>query len=411
MKRSKVLTVIISLIIFQNTFSQSDYRKGFVITTNKDTIKGLIDFRDGYINNQLCRFKKEGNLEITNYSPEQISAYGFIDDRFYESKIDPDSTSIDKHVFFEVLVKGKASLYRLNGGLYIDKDDSKTYKLSNESVGEIEENNKTYIKKSNRYIGVLKLLLSDCFKIKHKIDNLGLTERALTKIVEKYNSCVGQSSITYKETVNWARFHYGLVFGMNSSVINFEKEFQIGDHLSSGFDRVNSIMPGVSMEVLFPRFSERVSFHLDVFYLTAKYVAFNTIETTTPTSFANDVTIELEQLKIPFGIRYTFPERSFTPFFNLGVSYTYHLNESSTWIQEVERDKIVNTFIYSRALELQGSQTGLWIGIGLKKTIVNKLQGFVEIRYEQTSNFALNTQGAIFNHDIKNTQLLIGISF
>jgi hypothetical protein len=411
MKKSKILTLIIAFIFFQNLFSQSDYREGFIITTTQDTIKGLIDFRDGYKNNESCMFKKEEKEDFIIYSPEQISAYGFIDDRFYESKIEPDSTNINKPQFFEVLVKGKASLYRLRGGLYINKDNGKIYKLSNESVGEIKENGKVYDKKSNRYIGILKLLLSDCSDIKLKFDNLSLTERALTKIVGKYNNCLGQSGITYKKSVNWVSFHYGLIFGLNSSVINFEKEFQIGDHLSSGFDRVNSIMPGVSMEVLFPRFSERVSFHLDVFYLTAKYVAFNTIETTTPTSFANDVTIELEQLKIPFGIRYTFPERSFTPFFNLGVSYTYHLKESSSWIQQVERDNIVNTFIYSRALELQGSQTGLWIGIGLKKTIVNKLQGFVEIRYEQTSNFALNTQGAIFNHDIKNTQLLIGISF
>jgi len=411
MKKSKILVLIIAFIFFQNIFSQSDYRKGFIITTSKDTINGLIDFRDGYKNNESCVFKKDVREDYTTYNPNQILAYGFVNDRFYESKIEPDSTNTEKRIFFEVLVKGKASLYRLRGGLYIDKDDSETYMLSNESVGEIKENGKVYDKKSNRYIGILKLLLSDCSELSNKIDNLSLTERSLTRIVGKYNSCVGQSSITFKESVNWVRFHYGLVFGMNSSVINFEKEFQIGDHLSSGFDRVNSIMPGVSIEVLFPRFSERVSFHLNAFYLTAKYVAFNTVETTTPTSYANDVTIELEQIKIPFGIRYTFPERSFTPFFNLGVSYTHHLEESSSWIQEVERDKIIKTFIKPGALELQGSQTGLWIGVGLKKTIVKKLQGFVEIRYEQTSKFALNTQGAIFDHNIKNTQLLIGISF
>jgi hypothetical protein len=71
-------------------------------------------------------------------------------------------------------------------------------------------------------------------------------------------------------------------------------------------------MIGISLDVLSPRFSERISLHGDFLYLTSKYYNYSLFDN--GFSAKRDyVTIELQQFKIPIGFRYTFPKRNFTP--------------------------------------------------------------------------------------------------
>ena len=98
----------------------------------------------------------------------------------------------------------------------------------------------------------------------------------------------------------------------------------------------------------------------------------------------NYVTFELQQLKIPFGIRYTLPERKLTPYLNAGVSATFHLSASSEWIQEVEwNTNVLNTYDKPQC-EMKDRQLGLWGGLGILKDVSRKLQAGVELRYEKT---------------------------
>jgi hypothetical protein len=459
MEKRKILVLIITFIFFQNIFSQSDYRKGFIITKENDTINGFIDYREGDKNYTSFNFRTSEKLNHTTYNSKQVKAYGFVNDKFYESKIIPSSTKTtenafyeelvkekasinnlkdgfyvnedDKKIykipnelkeianstkkieyaFFEVLVRGKASLYKFKDAYYVEKDDNKMYKLSNEIKGEIHENGRIYQIKSNRYIGILLFLFSDCSEIKKKINNLELRERSLTNIVEQYNNCVGSPSISYKESKPWFKTHFGLILGASSSKLNFYSDYKEVEYLTKGFDGSNSIMPGLYFDFLSPRIHERVAFHISIFYLSSKFVSFSTVESIS-SIYRNDVTIELDQLKFPMGIKYTFLEKNFAPYFNLGFSYTYFLKASSLWIQERERNNIVTTFI-NNDLNIGNSHIGFWGGVGFKKSIVNGLNGFLEIRYERTTGdftFPISIVKRIEN-SIVNFQLLVGISF
>jgi len=401
-----ILFVFIIFTFFQNIFSQTDFRKGFIISNKNDTINGFIDYREGAKKYKICDFKEYENQNVISYEPNQIKGYRYLNDKNFVSKVFVKNDQSKKKVFFEVLVKGKVTLYKYQGVFYVQKNDDKYQKLTNDKV-KVVLDNKEYIKHSNRYIAVLSYLLADCPGIKEKIKVIEIGERELTELIELYNICIDDSSISFKEKKSWFKVHMGLSLGMSTSKINFSSDQQgLIEYLTSDFDRANSIMPGLNFDFLSPRINERIAFHVGIFYLTSTYKSYSVLESN-HVIVRNDVLIDLKQLKIPLGFRYTFPERNFTPYFNIGFSNTLHLDSSSSWIMERERNNVVETF-EGEALDIGKDQIGFWGGIGVKKSISNKLSGFLELRYEQTTGVAINS---FVQDNVINFQFLIGLSY
>ena len=194
--------------------------------------------------------------------------------------------------------------------------------------------------------------------------------------------------------------------GLNISQLNFNANPGY-EHLAGDFEVSKSPIIGVSLDMLSPRLSERISFHGNLLYLTSKYYNY-TLYNNSSAVERNYVTIELQQLKIPIGIRYTFPKREFTPYFNAGISSTIHLSSNSNWVQEVESNSVVDTN-ENEALAIKNKQFGLWGGCGVIKSVNNKLNVFLELRYEQTDGIAPFSVTQGLNSKISNFQILIGI--
>jgi hypothetical protein len=64
MKNIKPTFLCFGLLIAINSFSQSDYRKGFIITNKQDTIYGLIDYVSPSSNAQTCFFKRSESAVV-----------------------------------------------------------------------------------------------------------------------------------------------------------------------------------------------------------------------------------------------------------------------------------------------------------------------------------------------------------
>jgi hypothetical protein len=227
-------------------------------------------------------------------------------------------------------------------------------------------------------------------------------------LVEDYNRCRGEPSTTFKAKKPWTKAIVGVIGGLNVSQLEFKPNVGF-EHLTGSFEISKSPMVGISLDILSPRFSERFSFHGNAFYFTSKYYSYTLISSDASTK-RNYVTIELQQIKIPIVFRYTFPERNFTPYFNIGISSTVHLNSSSDWIQEVESNNVVETF-KNEALSIKKNQLGIWGGLGVIRSINNNLNVFVELRYEQTDGVSQNSiqPHADLQSAIANFQVLIGI--
>ena len=100
----------------------------------------------------------------------------------------------------------------------------------------------------------------------------------------------------------------------------------IYDYLDGSFDGSSTLIIGLSLNAFAPGVSKRFSVQGEVLYSKSNYENIASNDNGTKTSH---VTIDLEQLKIPLGLRYTFPEKKITPYMNFGMSPTFNLSSSS----------------------------------------------------------------------------------
>jgi hypothetical protein len=310
-------------------------------------------------------------------------------------------------VFLELLVRGRASLYRLGSTFFIEKDSSGLQHLKNE-IKEVSVGGKTALQETHQYVGTLNMLLFDCPEVSQLVRDTQLNEKALTMLITDYNRCKGQVNIVYKAKKPWTKLVVGVTAGLNISRLNVNPSIEYPP-LQNNFSDYKSAITGISFDVFSPRINERLSLHADVFYVRSKYYQYDRYQPYV-TIERDYVTVDLQQIKIPIGIRYTFPTSGFSPYFNIGVSSTFNFRWRSQWIQEIESIYTVETFT-NNPLIIPKQQFGIWGSCGVVKSITNKLNAFVELRYEQTNGIS---HGASDTHlefisKITNIQLLIGI--
>lgn len=404
----KVILLTISFFVAELAFSQTDFRKGYLITNDRDTLFGMVDYREGNRSYYTCDFRNSKDGNAVSYEPADISGYGFENDKFFQSKEVKLKERPSSIVFLEAIVKSDlVSLYEYESTYFIEKEKSGAMPLINETE-EVTINGQKALKNSNQHVATLSMLLFDCPEIRGRIQNARLTEKYLSRLVEDYNRFKGKSSTTYKAQKSWARATIGLTTGLNISQLSF-KHYVGYEYLTGDFEVSNSPIFGISLNLASPRISERISFRSDVLYLESDYYKYS--ESTFSTSIKrNYVTIELQSLKIPIGFQYTFPNKKFTPYLNVGISGTKHLSSDSEWIQEVEGIGGKESFT-AEALEIKKGQLGIWGGFGITTSISKKLNTFLELRYEHTdgvSQSVIHGQKAL-QSDITNIQLFIGI--
>lgn len=405
---NKVYFIALFMIVsIHDISSQSQYRKGYVVKNSGDTITGFIGYREGDRNYKVCDYRKTKDQKSVEFLPNEILSYGIDDDaQFITNEILLNDTK--EKVFFEVLVKGKISLYKYFYRFFVTKNDNEFHELENKKT-EVSVDGKNYVKKSKRYVGTLSYMMTDCNGVRNDIEKALVRERELTELVEKYNDCTNQTSVSFKSKRPWFEFHFGGTLGFNASRL----ELQSGYLPESEFDPAYSIMPGINFDFLSPRINERMSFHTGLFYLATNYTSYSEIIYYENFVNRNDLTIDSKQLKLPIGIRYTFPVKKYTPYLNIGISYTFNLESSVIWVLERERNGVVETIESESSSNANNSHIGYWGGIGIKRPVSSKLMGFLEIRFEKTnglSEFDPSSFG-VFHEDNKNIQLLIGISY
>jgi hypothetical protein len=406
---SRLLLIILVASIATVGFSQTDFRKGYIITNSLDTLFGLVDYREGAKAYRSCDFKEGKGQDIITYSPAEIIGYGFINNKFFESGEILAVNRILKSVFLEVIVKGEVSLYRYEGTYYVEKkDDEILQPLYNKQTVEFVDGRRV-LKSSNRHISTLNIMLFDCIEMRPRLQRVKLMERDLANLIEEYNRCKGSPVIVYKARKPWVKSTFGVVGGVQASSLEFNTEASGHDHLVGSFHGSKSPVAGLSVTVSSPRLSERLAFHGDLIYLSSRYYHFSLFENNLSIK-RNYVTIEIEQLKVPISARYTFPERKFTPYFDLGISSTFHLAARSTWVQEVESNQVVETF-RNEALSISDNQFGVWGSFGVSKSLyLGRISTFIELRYEQTDGISQKYVGSQsrVNSTIQNYQVIFG---
>ena len=129
--------LFLGLLIFASTqvFSQKNYKKGFIVNHENDTIHGLINHVGQLAHAKKCNFKKTPESKPVIYTPKDINAYRFQNGKLYVAKKVTIEDQEEVHKFFEYMVDGIVDMYffRDKDGehYFVDKGDGKLIPLKN----------------------------------------------------------------------------------------------------------------------------------------------------------------------------------------------------------------------------------------------------------------------------------------
>lgn len=384
MNKKIELTLIILLIMIGNSFGQKDFRNGFIITLEHDTIKGQLDYRSNSKNYKSCIFKSE--YVEKEYYPTQILGFGYVNDKYFTSQITPNS-------FVEVLVTGRMSLYK-SIDKYLIKKGTAFYDLKNLITEQADIDGKIGTNKDYRWRGLLTYLVGDCLDNSSKLTSgISLDEKSLTQLLVAYNKCSGKAFTEYKASKPWTKFEFGASLGVTKSEILLNKESPIYSYLDDSYHSIDPSM-GLLIAISSPRLTERVAFQGEIHFIKSTYSSL--IKNDNSTEY-HDTYIDLSTLSVPLSLKYSFPEKKCGWYLQGGVSYEFHLISDTKRLSEYVIGNVVNTAEEKPAFEVNDNQIGYWGGIGILKSY-RKLKGSISIRYFQMS--ALNkTEGFSANNN------------
>lgn len=188
----KIPLFVTCFLLVGTIYAQRNYRPGFIITLQQDTLYGQLDYRTDDINAERCVFMGENETEPQTYYPTDLFGYRFTDDgKYYVSKtIQLSKNEAPRIVFLEYLLQGMKSLYFYedNTGLqvYFIEEEKGLIKVDAPAV----EGNDKGVRLTGtikRYIPVLKYAFADCPDLNKEIDNAKFNHQSLIEITKDYH--------------------------------------------------------------------------------------------------------------------------------------------------------------------------------------------------------------------------------
>lgn len=236
---SKVICALLLLFIFSNVYSQFDYRKGYIVTNNYDTIHGFIEYANIKYAPYSIHFRKDSLSNPVKYTPKELTSVNIQGSRYYVSK-EVTIYKDKQQLFLEYLLDGVLDLYFMvditGKDFYFIEKDGEMMELSNESVDKIVDG-KAYQQKSQKYIGALNYLMQETPELRDDIKSTAFNHKSLIKITEKYHNAVcdpnTMSCIDYtrkQEKLNDIKWNFklGLHLGYQHTIMSFSNHVRVG---------------------------------------------------------------------------------------------------------------------------------------------------------------------------------------
>jgi len=370
-------------------YSQSDFRNGYIIKNNNDTIYGLIDYRGNKANAKKCIYKKNDHSEKQEFTPTDLKAYRFSDSKYYISK-SVKLEGVETTIFLEYLINGIVDIlyYRDDLGEHYlaDTHDGKLYELKNEDK-EFSVNYEIFTKKSKEYIGILKYLFRNSPSIVQKVDAIALDHKSLIKIAHDYHEevCSNKECIIYEKKLSKIITSFGPLIGVNVISIS-----ELGSFQEIYLDNIrfkNVIYPSIGLFYKFgmPGLNDKLYFQYEGVYSHIKLTGTNSyIEPIYFMDYKNKITLTLNSLCNSGLIRYEFPKGKIRPTFQVGGFINYSFLSDYTRNLEVNFSSGTN-YYKEETHDNPFSQfdLGISLGFGIVTKMSNKKEININLRYQR----------------------------
>ncbi|MFL1010916.1 hypothetical protein [Flavisericum labens] len=385
-----VLLAGVTLLNIFGLLAQSDFRKGYVILNENDTVFGLLDYKGNKNNSKKCIYKQNFNSERQIFTPYDIIGYRFIDSKYYVSKPVNIEGEV-RRLFLEYLINATVDVYYfrdLDGDHYYVEDDLGNFIELKNSEKEVVINDKKYVKESNEFVGVLKVVFKESPTVSKKAQSTSLNHKSLIDITTDYHNeiCPNEECIVYEKKLDRIPNKFGVVLGVNGMSIsesaNMQEEYYYLENSNFGFNIFPSV--GVFYKINMSFVDERLFLHYEATYSRTKLTTSNTyIEPVYRTEYINDISWVESRVQNLCVFNYEFPRGKFRPTFQFGGflnyffgdEYSRNLEASYSWGEVFDTDQ-TNDNPFSKW------GYGINLGLGLRSTYKNDKELYLDMRYQ-----------------------------
>ena len=285
MQMKNVIFVFFFLFIaLMSINAQSNFRPGYIITHEKDTIAGLIDFRTYKMNAQFCKFKTAAGDNEKIYYPENIYGYRFTNDgKYYVSK-EIEIEGKPEQVFLEFLIQGIISLYFYPGEeseyYFFQEESGKMIPVTKQDQKEVlretvDKGRKVNLRvnlEDNRYKGIIRYIFKDSESVLKATDKMSFTQVEIIDLTKKYHAemCkTGEECIEFTTKPDkYTKIKISVYAGIQSQTYKVVPRYSNLSSLvaSSLPPDICSLAPeiGVQLNSSIPRWNKSISCQLDV---------------------------------------------------------------------------------------------------------------------------------------------------
>ncbi|WP_276365984.1 hypothetical protein [Chryseolinea sp. H1M3-3] len=233
-------TIIIAILLGSLAcFAQKDYQHGYIINSDGDTIRGLIEYKNWYKNPNTIFFKQDASVERKEYHPFDIKAF-FVKDELYKSAVidlnisphkiaDLDANPLPVYrrdtVFLQTLLDGSKSLYHFrdknaNSHFYIYENGFEYLVYKQYLTTVVKFNNaEKKIGENLKYKGQLIFYLRDCHNIESKMNSVKYQANMLANIFNYYYRCTNKST-NYSNDFREGLSTFGIVTGISLTSVD-----------------------------------------------------------------------------------------------------------------------------------------------------------------------------------------------
>lgn len=384
-KKLLIFACLLNFSVF--IFAQENFKEGYILNNEGDTIRGWIDYRTTSINNFQCKFRFSNKEKTVIYHPGEIAGYRFVKEgKYYVSKEAQIDGLPPKMYFLEYLVSGILDLYQLEqdgATYYLFQDDKGEMITASEKYGEekqVEHNGIKYSMKDLKYVGILNYVFRDSPSVVKQVGKNSMNEETMIKLTREYHEDVcttGEDCIVYEGKpdkkyylINWNL--YGGI-GYQTYKYLFSVEYKCSD--------ISTVVFGAGLDVVIPRWNKNVSFLLDLSYSKFK-------KKFKPMYYDHIIGINSWILDAKFGLRYTFNKKGrFQPNLEGAFVFSYIDNSSSTMGSKKMSDYWGN---------MNYSGFGYALGVGINIKTIKKQYVFLRGEYSYLTSTHINIDGVRF---------------
>lgn len=312
----------ITYILFICTLAlsaQNNYKPGYIIGLQQDTLYGFINLRTDKMNMRQCSFKKDETSGPVVYRPEDIFGYRFTDEGKYYVARDIEIKNSTKRVFLEYLVKGVMNLY-----YYKDEDDLDYYFFEKEDGKLLPvtrkpdniENRKVIV--DNQYKGVVRHYFKDVDVIADKVGTLKFNQKSMITVARQYHDEVcttGEECIVFQNQKPDS-YGYAIRFSAYTGLYLVNYRFHsYGTTKKSDFNAAAPLVGG-RLEAMNTRWSDSFSILLD-----ASLGIFAMDEPAW--LYGKSIDCNILPLSVRLGIKYVYPKYRLRPAIEAAPAFTY----------------------------------------------------------------------------------------